>query len=90
MIKIRKLPPGKAIGADDLQIRARQRNGGLSGVPEHRKKRSPRDMAHVELLCSLVAAGRKLDSENLRLAVLLLETLIRNLQVHKTNEPLGE
>jgi hypothetical protein len=36
MAKITKCPPGKAIGADDLQIWARQRNGGLSGVPDHR------------------------------------------------------
>jgi hypothetical protein len=90
MIKIRKLPPGRATGADDLQIWARRRNGGLSGVPEHRNQRSPRDLAHFELLRSLVAAGRKLDSENLRLAVLLLETFIRYRQVRKPTEPLGE
>src|SRR5260370_41034821 len=72
MAKITKLPPGKAIGADDLQIWARRRNGGLSGVPKHRKQ------GKVELLCSLVAAGRKLDPENLPLAVHLVETLIRH------------
>lgn len=34
MIKITKLPPGKAIGADDLQQWSRQRNAGRSGVPD--------------------------------------------------------
>jgi hypothetical protein len=38
MVKITKLPPGKAMGADDLQIWARQRNGGLSGVPDDRQQ----------------------------------------------------
>jgi hypothetical protein len=37
-----------------------------------------------------LAAGRKLDPEKLRLAVLVLETLSRNVHVHKTNEPLGK
>ena len=67
-------PPGKAIGADDLQIWARRRNAGLSGVPDDHQQ------AKVELLLSLVTAGHKLDLENLRLAVHLLETLIRHLQ----------
>ena len=53
MAKIRKFPPGKAIGADDLQIWARQRNGDLSGVHEHSKQEK------LDLLLSLVAAGRK-------------------------------
>jgi|HubBroStandDraft_6_1064221.scaffolds.fasta_scaffold2176897_1 hypothetical protein len=39
---------------------------------------------------SALAAGRKLDPEKLRLAVLVLETLSRNVHVHKTNEPLGK
>jgi hypothetical protein len=38
MVKITKLPPGKAIGADDLQIWARRRNAGLSGVPDDRQQ----------------------------------------------------
>jgi site-specific recombinase XerD len=32
MIKITKLPPGKAIGAEDLQNWSRQRNAGRSGT----------------------------------------------------------
>jgi len=36
MVKITKLPPGKAIGADDLQQWSRQRNAGRSGVPDDR------------------------------------------------------
>jgi hypothetical protein len=35
-IKITILPPGKAIGADDLQQWSRQRNAGRSGVPDDR------------------------------------------------------
>jgi hypothetical protein len=38
MAKITKLPPGKAIGADDLQCWSRQRNGGRSGVPDERQQ----------------------------------------------------
>ncbi len=38
MVKITKLPPGKAIGADDLQGWSRQRNAGRSGVPDDRQK----------------------------------------------------
>lgn len=33
-VKITKLPPGKAIGADDLQRWSRQRNAGRSGAPD--------------------------------------------------------
>ena len=73
-VKITKLPPGKAIGADDLQIWARRRNGGLSGVYDDHQQ------AKADLLLSLATAARKLDLENLRLAVHLLETLIRHLQ----------
>jgi hypothetical protein len=74
MAKIAKLPPGKAIGADDLQIWARQRNAGLSGVPDNRQQenrlrkrkrrrarwlRLPRDIACDQWLFRLIAAGRK-------------------------------
>jgi hypothetical protein len=34
MTAIRKLPPGKAIGADDLRYWAMRRNAGRSGVRE--------------------------------------------------------
>jgi len=36
MIRITKLPPGKAIGADDLQNWSRQRNAGRSGTRDDR------------------------------------------------------
>jgi hypothetical protein len=38
MVKITKLPPGKAKGADDLQRWSRQRTAGRSGVPDERKE----------------------------------------------------
>jgi hypothetical protein len=38
MVKITKLPPGKAMGADDLQRWSRQRNAGRSGVSEDRRE----------------------------------------------------
>jgi hypothetical protein len=38
-IKITKLPPGKAIGADDLQRWAHQRLRGRSGVPLSKRER---------------------------------------------------
>jgi hypothetical protein len=56
IVKIRKPPPGKAIGADDPQVWARQRNGSLSSLPEHRNKRLPRDVA---------AAASRRDGESL-------------------------
>jgi hypothetical protein len=104
MVKITKLPPGKAIGADDLQIWARQRNGGLSGVPDDRQQKNRlhqkqwrarwlrllQGIARDQWLFRLIAAGRKLDPENKRLAVHLLETLVRHLQADKTKEPSGE
>ena len=37
MVKITKLPLGKAIGADDLQQWSRQRKAGRSGAPEDRQ-----------------------------------------------------
>lgn len=42
MVKITKLLPGKAIGADDLLIWARRRNGKLSGVPDDERQRKKR------------------------------------------------
>jgi hypothetical protein len=100
MVKIRKFPPGKAIGADDLQIWARQRNGGLSGVPDDREllhkqrprerwSRSPRNIARDPWFSRLIAAGCKLDSESMQLAVHFLEMLIGH-RLHKTNGPSGE
>jgi hypothetical protein len=38
MVKITKLPPGKAIGADDLQNWSRQRNAGRSGTRHDRQE----------------------------------------------------
>jgi hypothetical protein len=38
MVKITKLAPGKAIGADDLQRWSRQRNAGRSGVTDDRQE----------------------------------------------------
>ncbi len=38
MVKITKLPPGKAIGADDLQNWSRQRNAGRSGTRDDRQE----------------------------------------------------
>jgi hypothetical protein len=37
--RIRKLPPGEALGARDLQRWAARRNAGRSGVKESRKER---------------------------------------------------
>jgi len=99
MVKIKKLPPDKAIGADDLQIWARRRNAGLSGVPDYRQRkkqrrekwlRSLRDIARDPWFSRLIAAGCKLDPENMQLVVHLLETLVRHLQADKTKEPLDE
>ncbi len=66
---------------DGQDQKTRQRNGGLSGVHKHSKQEK------LDLLLSLVAAGRKLDPENLRLAVDLIETVIRHPQMRKTNGP---
>jgi hypothetical protein len=75
MVKITKLPPGKAIGADDLQIWARQRNAGLSGVPDDREQqnrlhiqkrrrekwlRPPRDIARDPWFSRLLQQGASL------------------------------
>jgi hypothetical protein len=105
MAKITKCPPGKAIGADYLQIWARQRNGGLSGVPDDRQQKNRphtrkrwrakslrllRELARDQWLFRLITAGRKLDPENKQFAVHLLETLVHDLQARKTNEQLGE
>jgi hypothetical protein len=38
MVKITKLPPGEAIGADDLQNWSRQRNAGRSGTRDDRQE----------------------------------------------------
>jgi hypothetical protein len=105
MGKITRLPPGKAMGADDLLIWARRRNGKLSGVPDGRQPanrlhkqrqghakwlRLARDIAHDQWLFRLVMAGRNLNAENKQLVVHLVETLIRHWEAHKTSGPLGE
>jgi len=39
MVEVKKLPPGKALGADDLQHWAHQRMRGRSGVPKSKSER---------------------------------------------------
>jgi DNA-binding MarR family transcriptional regulator len=48
------------------------RSGDLIMTPE-----PPQDIAHDQLLSRIIAAGRKLDAEDMKLAVHLIETFAR-------------
>ena len=56
----------------------RLRSGDLIMMPE-----SPQDIARDQLLSRLIAAGRKLDAEDMKLAVHLIETLMRHHQMQR-------
>jgi DNA-binding MarR family transcriptional regulator len=56
----------------DQQSAVKLRSAGLTIIPE-----AQQDIARVQWLSRLVAAGRKLNSDDMKLAVHLIETLMR-------------